>query len=572
MPASEPAVNAGTSVIASGVVTPSVPIATALSQNSIVFVWQDNANDESGFQIERKLGLGGIYTMIAQPVSSAGTGSSASYQDTGLAADAQYCYRVRAFNVGGYSSYTAESCATTLTPPPTVTVTLTASPSSIASGATSTLNWLSTNSTSCTSTGGGGTGITGTFTTPPLTTTTTYTVTCTGAGGSASRSATVIVAGTLPASTLNDTGITVMQCYQAGSDILVACDSAGALALNPAQDGMAGRDTNEATNSATDGRLGFSFTAVPASGVDTGGCVQDNVTGLMWEVKTDDDGLRDWLITYTNYDSTTVLQKWNGTAYVAPTPAEIDAPTNSVGFKNSVNAQGLCGFSDWRLPTADELQNIVDYGVAYPGPTIDTSWFPNTQGNLYWSASHDVADPGDDDHAWNVYFFNGNVSVNSRNFSYPVRLVRAGQSPSTPRYTVSANGQEVTDNQTKLIWRRCAEGMDWDGTTCAGVAGTFTHEAALIRAKDQAVSTAIAWRLPNVRELSSIVDRSRSNPAIDPAAFPATPVNVFWSASPLVGYASGYAWGVDFGDGVVDLSYLNVRNSSNPVRLVRAGQ
>ncbi len=118
MPASEPAVNAGTSVIASGVVTPSVPIATALSQNSIVFAWQDNANDESGFQIERKLGLGGIYTMIAQPVSSAGTGSSASYQDAGLAADMQYCYRVRAFNAGGYSSYTAESCATTLTPPP----------------------------------------------------------------------------------------------------------------------------------------------------------------------------------------------------------------------------------------------------------------------------------------------------------------------------------------------------------------------------------------------------------------------------------------------------------------------
>ncbi|MEQ1837635.1 MAG: DUF1566 domain-containing protein, partial [Candidatus Nitrotoga sp.] len=248
------------------------------------------------------------------------------------------------------------------------------------------------------------------------------------------------------------------------------------------------------------------------------------------------------------------------------------APTNSVGFKNSVNAQGLCGFSDWRLPTADELQSIVDYGVAYPGPTIDASWFPNTQGNLYWSASPFVGVVGDDDDAWDVYFFNGNVSVNSLNFSYPVRLVRAGQSPSTPRYTVSANGQEVTDNQTKLIWRRCAEGMDWDGTTCAGVAGTFTHEAALIRARDQAVSTAIAWHLPNVRELSSIVDRSRSNPAIDPAAFPATPVNVFWSASPLVGYASGYAWGVDFGDGVVDLSYLNVRNSSNPVRLVRAGQ
>ena len=65
--------------------------------------------------------------------------------------------------------------------------------------------------------------------------------------------------------------------------------------LNTAQDGMKGRDANAATNINDDGRLGFSFTAV------NGGCVQDNVTGLMWEVKTTDGGLRDWTKTYTNY-------------------------------------------------------------------------------------------------------------------------------------------------------------------------------------------------------------------------------------------------------------------------------
>ena len=63
-------------------------------------------------------------------------------------------------------------------------------------------------------------------------------------------------------SILNDTGITSSQCYQAGSDVLVDCGSAGALALNNAQDGMTGRDANTATNSNTDGKLGFSFTSV----------------------------------------------------------------------------------------------------------------------------------------------------------------------------------------------------------------------------------------------------------------------------------------------------------------------
>jgi len=137
-----------------------------------------------------------------------------------------------------------------------------------------------------------------------------------------------------------------------------------------------------------------------------------------------------------------------------------------------------------------------------------------------------------------------------------------------PRYTASADGQEVTDSQTGLIWRRCAEGMNWDGSTCAGAATPFTHEAALQRATAQAASSGKAWRLPNVKELSSIVDKSRSYPAIDPTAFPATPSSWFWSASSNVGYSS-YAWVVYFYDG--DVYDLN-RGYANAVRLVRAGQ
>ena len=237
-------------------------------------------------------------------------------------------------------------------------------------------------------------------------------VSCGGGGGG----------GTAPVTTpppvktqpLNDTGITASQCYQAGNSTLVACNTAGATSLSAAQDGMVGRDANAATNPNNDGKLGFSFTAV------TGGCVQDNVTGLMWEVKTT-SGLRNWINTYTNYDSTTADQK--GTA-TPPTQAEIDAATNSIGFKNAVNATNLCGYSDWRLPTADELQSIVDYGVASPGPTVDAIWFPNTQGNVFWSSSPSVGGPA---FAWYVYFGNGFVSNGYRNGSVYVRLVRAGQ-------------------------------------------------------------------------------------------------------------------------------------------------
>jgi hypothetical protein len=198
---------------------------------------------------------------------------------------------------------------------------------------------------------------------------------------------------------INDTGTTSAQCYQVGSNGLVACNSPGATGLNATQDGMVGRDANASTNVANDGKLGFSFTAV------TGGCVLDNVTGLMWEVKTNDSspGLRDWTKTYTN--------NLDGTS------------TDASGFVTAVNASNLCGFNNWRLPTVDELQSIVDYG-ATTGAKIDATWFPNTQPGIFWSASPYVANPAV---AWYVLFSLGSVNGSGRTVANFVRLVHAGQ-------------------------------------------------------------------------------------------------------------------------------------------------
>ena len=229
---------------------------------------------------------------------------------------------------------------------------------------------------------------------------------------------------------LNDTGVTASQCYQAGSDVLLSCTSAAAIALNPAQDGMVGRDASPASNSAADGKLGFTYTKISATGqalpasATSWACVKDNLTGLVWEVKTSDGGLRDSAKTYTNVDSTATDQLATGTN---PTQAQIDAASNSVGFKNAVNAATLCGAADWRLPTAKELESLVDYGVASPRPTIDAAWFPNTVGYWFWSSSPDVNDAI---LAWVVDFSSGYVDYvggGGRYVTLPVRLVRAGQ-------------------------------------------------------------------------------------------------------------------------------------------------
>jgi hypothetical protein len=162
----------------------------------------------------------------------------------------------------------------------------------------------------------------------------------------------------------------------------------------------------------------------------------------------------------------------------------------------------------------------------------------------------------------------------SRVFS-AILLTTLGSAAQAAPFTVSADGAEVSDAKTGLIWRRCAEGMTpalvGSVIDCTGTPSTITHEAALVRARDQASSTGVAWRLPNVKELASIVDWSKSYPAIDTVAFPSTPLDYFWSSSPSVSIP-GSAWVVGFLTGGVYGEAGGYRYHSLPVRLVRAGK
>lgn len=129
------------------------------------------------------------------------------------------------------------------------------------------------------------------------------------------------------------------------------------------------------------------------------------------------------------------------------------------------------------------------------------------------------------------------------------------------RFSYSVDGAEVSDSRTGLVWQRCSAGQAWSSSTCTGTARTFTHEAALAYTQTQT-----GWRLPNVKELSSIVDKTKNNPAIDRTAFPATPSAHYWSSSPYAGSASD-AWFVGFGYGSVDFFNYDIVNVH--VRLVR---
>jgi hypothetical protein len=76
--------------------------------SEITLTWTDNSGNEDGFKIERKTTTSGTFAQI----SMEGAGMT-TYTDPGLAVDTTYCYRVRAFNTNGDSTYTNEACTTT---------------------------------------------------------------------------------------------------------------------------------------------------------------------------------------------------------------------------------------------------------------------------------------------------------------------------------------------------------------------------------------------------------------------------------------------------------------------------
>lgn len=347
---------------------------------------------------------------------------------------------------------------------------------------------------------------------------------------------------------LNDSGM--VQCLTPAGQLVSACGGTG-------QDGEFGRDVTNASKK--DGRLGFSFakvcnsgqlagkgtcskSAALGNGPDDWGCTADKVTGLTWEVKTDDGGDRDADLVYTQ---TNQHQASDASEFVA-----------------LINGRGLCGASDWRLPSALELQSLADHGLpGINGMAIDTQWFPNQRPFPYWS--------GDvfsyiHDYGWLADLSNGNVGFQGRTSPWPVMLVRGGALGSGKRYV--ANGAEVTDTLTRMVWQRCPLGQSWSGTACTGVATWLDWPGAMAAAKAAATGSGLPWRLPNLKELNSLVDRTQFAPSMDRVAFPWPQSLGLWSSTP----ASDLAGDVWVSDSLYGNAYHFDRNYGfNAALLVR---
>lgn len=149
-------------------------------------------------------------------------------------------------------------------------------------------------------------------------------------------------------------------------------------------------------------------------------CVRDNTTGLIWQGQAPaGSGLRANDKLYTNYDSTSGNQNWNGGSPIPVTVDQINQADNSIGFKNAVNAASLCGFTNWRMPSWTELSGLIK---TTGSPAIDTAWFPNTSPNWYWTSDPDPG--GNPSYAYLRHFGDRGTGNLFRRGPHYVRLVR----------------------------------------------------------------------------------------------------------------------------------------------------
>lgn len=232
---------------------------------------------------------------------------------------------------------------------------------------------------------------------------------------------------------VNDTGLLLCSDYAYGSGQPNHNDELSC--MNPVdgdgdpiplgQDGHSGRDVTH--NDDADGFAGFSFTKLDSAGNDLPSsatswtCVRDNVTGNIWEAKSD-SGRHSATNTYTWYNPDSLTNGGNSGAANGGACSGSSCDTQS--YISAANSAGLCGLSNWKLPTRAQLFELVKVtSSSVVQANIDLAVFPKTQwwsSDWYWTSSSSASGSAA---AWGVSFYNGRSTTYVKSAPGFIRLI-----------------------------------------------------------------------------------------------------------------------------------------------------
>lgn len=217
-------------------------------------------------------------------------------------------------------------------------------------------------------------------------------------------------------------------------------------------------------------------------------------------------------------------------------------------FTAEMRRQGAHGFDNWRLPSRRRLFSLISHQNVNPALPAGHP-FENVFPGYYWTGETCRRLP---DQAWYAHLGGGRLHRGMKHGSYmvwPVSPLPEGDTGESgiagPRFTV--DGPCVRDASTGLVWLRDADfagrGLTW-GDALSAV-------QALPRGKG---AGGRRWRLPNIRELESLVDLGSHSPAL-PQGHPFLNVReAYWSSTTSV-YEPRYAWALYSRDGFVGVGF-----------------
>ncbi len=282
--------------------------------------------------------------------------------------------------------------------------------------------------------------------------------------------------------------------------------------------------------------------------------VRDNTTGLTWEVKTDDGSIHDRNNFYERCNTDPVTNGGAiGTCNVEP---DYWVAGDSEGFINDLKDSSWGGSANWRVPNAYELMTLIHWDRYIPASNLN--YFPNTMSGSYGYLSNTYVNGTYSSGALLLNFSAGNMTTFGSLFGDYVRAVQ-GPEVTPPSLTDNLN-TTVTDVTSGLMWQRSLGSEEYSPY--------FTWLEALEYCEDLSQAGHDDWRLPNIIELYSIVDHSKT-PTLDTTTFDADDyISTCWSSTTKADTPSR-AWGVSFTGGQTsDLSY---KLETEQVRCVRGG-